>query len=84
MADKFDKHADNVMAPARQTWLVVPGNNEIDPLPKGLRADTDGVLIYRAVDSLVDVTMNVAAKERIDARALIVRGGTTAVIHAFA
>ncbi|AYJ85788.1 hypothetical protein D3Y57_07115 [Sphingomonas paeninsulae] len=66
-------------------FLISPHDtNVVDPLPKSLRADTAGVLIIQGVDSGAPVTLNVAAGERIDVRAKLVKTGTTATIHGFA
>lgn len=85
MADSFQGMSDSVSGPARKMWLVTPHDtNELDPLPKSLRANTAGTLIVHAIDSAVSVTLTVVAGERIDVRAKLVKTGTTAAIHAVA
>ena len=87
MADDFQYSADSSIAPARKMFLITPhASNEIDPLPKAIRADGAGSIVLRAVGSGADVTINVVAGERIDVRAQYIRasGTTVSVIHGFA
>lgn len=87
MVDRFSNFSDSVIAPARDMFLITPhATNEIDPLPKAIRADGAGVIVLRAVDSTNDVTINVVAGERIDVRAKYIRasGTTVSVIHGLA
>lgn len=86
MADKFSSHSDSLSAPARQMFVITPhDSNQVLPLPKALRADTDGSVTLRAVDSAQDVTISVVAGDRLDVRARYVRAaGTTAILHGFA
>lgn len=79
MADKFDTWADSPEKPARKCFPITPhASNEIDPLPKAIRAPSDGVITLRAVDSDADVAHPVFAGERLDIRVKHVRiAGTT-------
>lgn len=86
MADSFSTQ-DSVFAPARQMYAITPhATNEVSPIPKAIRADTSGTICFRAVDSSIDVTVNVAAGEIIPVRALYVRatGTTVSTIHGLA
>ena len=75
---------DNVSAPARRMWVITPHDtNEVNPLPKAIRADDAGVIVLRAVGSDSDVTINVVAGEIISVRVQHIRstGTTVTVIH---
>lgn len=86
MADKFKRAIDSVEAPARNMFLITPhATNEVNPVPKAIRANTAGTIALRAVGSAADVSITVAAGEVIPVRALFVRvTGTTATLHGFA
>lgn len=87
MVDRFSSASDTAVSPAREMFLITPhATNEIDPLPKAIRADGAGVIVLQAVGSGSDVTINVVAGERIDVRAKYIRasGTTVSVIHGFA
>ncbi|NBW09746.1 MAG: hypothetical protein EBR82_17155 [Caulobacteraceae bacterium] len=84
MADPFQISSDSIIAPARKMFLITPhATNEIDPLPKAIRADGAGVIVLQAADSGADVTINVSAGEVIAVRARYIRasGTTVSVIH---
>ena len=85
--DKFHNRVDNAVDPARQAFLIVP--DDINPLaiiPKAIRADTAGAVVFRAVDSDVDVTMNLAVGEVLPVRVAYVRatGTTVTALHGLA
>lgn len=87
MADSFTGHSDAVSNPARKVWAITPhATNEVDPLPKAIRADTAGTIALRAVDSGADVTLTVAAGEVLPIRAQYIRatGTTVTTIHGLA
>jgi hypothetical protein len=87
MADPLSSLADSTMAPSRNMFLITPhATNEVDPVPKAIRADGAGTIALRAVGSAADVTINVAAGEVIPVRALFIRatGTTVSVIHGLA
>lgn len=77
--DKFGAHNDTTSSPARQCFIILPNDSQpISPLPKALRADEDGVITLRAVDSDADIAHPVRAGEVIAVRAAYVRAtGTT-------
>lgn len=79
---------DTPSSPARRLFAVVPHDaNPITPLPKAIRFNTAGTVTMRAVDEAQDVTLDVFAGERFDARIQYIRDtGTTdgIVIHALA
>lgn len=80
MADPFATSADSVGNPARQMFVITPhATNEIDPLPKAIRANGAGNIVLRAVDSAADVTITVAAGEVVPVRAQYVRASGTTV-----
>lgn len=84
MTDQFRGLADDVDNPARQMFLITPhATNEIDPLPKAIRADSAGTVALRAVDSTADVTVTMAAGEVLAVRAQYVRvtGTTVLTLH---
>jgi len=86
MADGFE-FQDSVQSPARRVFLITPHDTTaLDPLPKAIRADGAGAIVFRAVDSNADVTVNVVAGEVLDVRAKYIRatGTTVTVIHGFA
>ncbi len=81
--DHFATHADDASSPARRMWAITPhASLEVDPLPKAIRADGDGTITLRAVDSAADVTLNVVKGEILPVRPLYVRAtGTTVTVH---
>ncbi|WP_408585894.1 hypothetical protein [Novosphingobium sp.] len=87
MADPFSNMADSVQSPARQMFVITPhATNQVDPLPKAIRADGAGTITLQAADSVSDVTINVVAGEVVPVRARFVRasGTTVATIHGLA
>lgn len=76
--DNFRNHGDAVSSPARRCFVITP--NDVEPLPfvtKSIRADGDGVITLRAIDSEVDVAHPVISGERIDVRISHVRAAGT-------
>jgi hypothetical protein len=74
-------------SPARKMFLITPhATTEIYPLPKAIRAGSDGDIVLRAVDSTEDVTITVVSGEIISVRAQYVRatGTTVTSLHGFA
>lgn len=83
--DDFQANGDAVVAPARRMFAITPHDtNEVDPIPKAIRANAAGSVTLRAVDSTADVTFAVVAGEVVDVRARFVRASTTAPLHGFA
>lgn len=83
MADPFS-NVDYVDAPARKMFLITPDDTqEINPIPKAIRADNAGTVTLRAVSSLADVQLTMAAGEVLPVRAKYIRvtGTTVTVIH---
>lgn len=77
MADKFALNSDSVQSPARVMFEIVPhATNEVDPLPKAIRADAAGEVTLRAVGASADVTINMVAGEQISVRAQFVRSAS--------
>jgi hypothetical protein len=78
MADQFS-NVDELSSPARRMFVITPhASNEVDPLPKAIRADSAGDVVLRAVGSSSDVTITMAAGEVLAVRAQFVRAtGTT-------
>lgn len=73
--------------PATHVFAVVP--HDTNPLPfscKALRANTAGNVVFRPIDSAVDVTLTAAAGELLPPTIIThVRAtGTTASLHGFA
>lgn len=85
MADTFPGK-DTLLSPALKMFAIVPSDAaEIDPLPKAIRCDVGGTVVLQAAGSAVDVTITMAAGQRLDVRAKFVRAtGTTATLHALA
>ena len=84
MLDKFLSNSDSVSAPAREMFLIVPhATNEVSPLPKAIRANSDGNVVLRAVDSDADVTVTMTAGEILPVRAKYIRvaGTTVTTLH---
>jgi hypothetical protein len=84
--DKF-ANFDDQTSPARKVYVITPhASNEVDPIPKAIRADSAGTITFRAVDSTSDVVMTFAAGEQLDVRVQYVRvtGTTVALIHGLA
>jgi hypothetical protein len=71
---------------ARRMFLIVPHEvDALDPMPQELRADSDGRVTFRPVDSDKDVSIAVVAGEQIPVCVSHVRvAGTTAVLHGLA
>ena len=87
MSDSFSRFSDSPSAPARGMFAIAPHDtNEVDPLPKAIRADSDGTVTLRAADSTADVTVTMAAGEILPVRARHVRaaGTTVTTLHGFA
>ncbi|WP_408586585.1 hypothetical protein [Novosphingobium sp.] len=72
--------ADTPDSPALRATPVVPGDNPILPLPKGIYVGTGGDVTLRAIGSSADVTYkNLANGSYIAVRAQFIRAaGTTA------
>ena len=86
-SDSFSRFSDSPSAPARRMFAIVPhATAEIDPLPKAIRADSDGTVALRAADSDTDVTVTMAAGEILPVRARHIRaaGTTVTAIHGLA
>lgn len=82
MTDNFSSYIDTVDAPARRVFLITPSDTaELAIVPKAIRADSIGVIVFRTIDSTVDVTMNVSAGETLPYRVQYVRAATTATVH---
>lgn len=79
MSDRLSTFGDSLTAPARVCFVVAPHNsNALDPLPKAIRAPSDGVITLRAVNSESDVAHPVREGEVLAVRAAYVRAtGTT-------
>lgn len=87
MDDKFQNAPDEVAAPARNVFAITPHDiNEVSPIPKAIRADADGAVTFRAVDSSADVTLNMVAGEVLPVRVQYLRDtGTDAItVHGLA
>lgn len=83
MADEYYGDVD-VTTPALKMWLITPHDtNVLDPIPKALRFDAAGAVTLRAMQSSVDVVINVAAGEVLAVRAILVKdtGSDAIVIH---
>lgn len=81
MHDRFQNLRDQIDAPARAAFAIVPHDaNELSILPKGIYVGTGGDVVLRAVDSDADVTYrNLANGSYIGVRVQFVRAtGTTA------
>lgn len=73
---------DTVIAPARRMWLVVAHDTNAQPfLTKAIRANSAGTIVFKPVDSAIDVTLTVVAGEQIAVRTLFIRAASTAVVH---
>lgn len=86
-SDSFSRFSDSPSAPARAMFAIAPhASAEVDPLPKAIRADSDGTVTLRAADSAADVTVTMAAGEILPVRARHIRanGTTVAAIHGLA
>lgn len=86
-SDSFSRFSDSPSAPARRMFAIVPhATAEVGPLPKAIRADSDGTVTLRAVDSDADVTVTMAAGEVLPVRARHIRvsGTTVTAIHGLA
>jgi len=83
MADKFANVPDDVSAPARKMFVITPGPNPIDPLPKAIRANAAGSITLQAVESDAPVTLDMAAGETLPVRAVLVTAAGM-LIHGYA
>ena len=86
-SDSFSRFSDSPTAPARRMFAIAPHDTaEVDPLPKAIRADSDGTVALRAADSDTDVTVTMAAGEILPVRARHIRaaGTTVTAIHGLA
>lgn len=73
----YNKFNNTTGSPARQVFLITPGNTAIDPLPKALLMGSAGNITLRAVDSAADVTISVNSGDILPIRAQFVRASTT-------
>lgn len=73
MTDLYGTQADTVIAPARKCFVITPNDTtDLDPIPKAIRADGDGVIVLKAVDSQLAVSHPVKDGEIISVRARVV------------
>lgn len=74
------------MGPAVHCFAITPHDtNPLPVIPKAIRANTAGDVVFRALDSDADVTMTLVAGEVIVVVTEFVRAtGTTADLHGFA
>ena len=87
MADSFSNSSDSVSAPGRQVFLITPHDtNPLATVPKAIRANGAGNIVFRTVGSAADVTLAVVAGEVLAMRAEYIRatGTTVASIHGIA
>lgn len=81
MPDKFQTHADSVIAPSTQPFAIQPDDaNPLSQVPKGIYVGTGGHVTLRGVGASADVTYrNLPDASYIAVRAQFVRAtGTTA------
>jgi hypothetical protein len=58
------QYRTGLMAPAVHAFAITPHNTDPLPqMPKAIRANTGGNVVFRALDSTADVTMTLAAGE---------------------
>ena len=69
-----------LLVPARNDFAITPSDGAaITPLPRAVRVNVAGTVVYRSVDSAADVTINAAAGEVIQSRVQYIRAtGTSA------
>lgn len=64
---------------ARNVFAIVPhATNAVVPVPKRVRVNGAGTLVFKALASEADVTLNVVAGEVLDVQAKYVRATSTA------
>lgn len=78
----YNRYNNTTGSPARQAFPITPSDTAaIEPLPKGILVSTDGILVFRAVDSDTDITLTVSAGSILPIRVQYVRAtGTTAQV----
>lgn len=65
--------------PAVNVYAITPhATNEITPLPKSVRINGGGTLVFRTVEGTADVTINVVSGEQLDYRIQYIRATSTA------
>lgn len=76
----YGKYNNTTSSPARDVFLITPGNNDLPKTPKALRADGNGTITFQGLESTGTVTINVTAGELIP---FMVRKVTaaTVVVH---
>jgi hypothetical protein len=74
------------LGPATHIFAITPHDtNALPAVAKKIRANTNGNVVLRALESGADVTLAVTAGQEIDAIVTHVRAtGTTATVHGFA
>ncbi|WP_196221766.1 spike base protein, RCAP_Rcc01079 family [Sphingobium sp. CAP-1] len=83
MSDLLSSFADSPTAPARRCFQITPHDiNAVDPMPKALRAPSDGTIMLRAANSDSDVAHPVRAGEIVAVRVSHVRATGTTVTGA--
>lgn len=80
----YGKYSDTTSTPAREMFVITASSAPLNPLPKALRADSDGTVTLKAVDSTTPVTISVQAGELILVRASHVTAFTVTALHGLA
>lgn len=72
------KAATEAAQPARQAFAIAKHDtNAITPLPRAVRVDSAGTVVFRLVDSAADVTITAVAGEIIPGRVQYIRAAGT-------
>lgn len=79
----YGKYNNTTATPAREMFLITPSASILSPMPKALRADTEGTITFQAVDSATTVTVNVLPGEILPVQVLKVTAAT-ATVHGLA
>lgn len=85
--DRYTSQSDSVTSPARRFTLIpLDDAAEVSPVPKAVRFNNAGTVVFQAVDDVADQTIDVVAGEILEVRIQYLRAtGTTVglVVHGF-
>lgn len=77
--DEFLHHDPNLESPGRRHAMVTPGPDDLDPLPRALKALTDGEVTIVDAEG-VSIEYPVTAGEILPFRAVKVTAATAVVV----
>lgn len=80
----YGKYNNNTSSPAREMFTITASANPLAIVPKAIRADGDGTVTFRAVDSDTAITITMQAGEILPVRPSHVTAFTVSALHGLA